>query len=238
MAASGLSTIRCRFGLSQRLMRNVWLGWLIIISGQIQADSQLKKPVNLPVLAAEFASGCEGQPALVWRFWREAERISIETPALKRGELWQRDGTVILHRQFFHHEQRAIEFHPDDLSLLQTNWSWSKLALLVDQKLLDQLTASLIDTDAGYPRQTYTGTVNGLDWRVVIRTDWQLPIEISQQHDACQFQTKLLQVYPLSQAPWQPTATDAYPLLDFADLGDKESDPFVAKLLTESGHQH
>lgn len=238
IGVAALSANAYRFGfLARRLSLNLSLGLgLIGICGQNQADSRLNNLENLPVLAAEFTSGCEGQPALSWRFWREAQRITIETPVLKRGEVWQRDGAVILHRQFYHLEQRAIEFHPDDLNLLQANWSWGKLALLVDQKLLDQLTASPIDSHAGYPSQTFTGLVNGQDWRVVIRSDWQLPIEISQQQADCQFQTKLLQLYPLAQAPWQPIATEAYPLLDFADLGDKESDPFVAKLLGELGH--
>ena len=41
-------------------------------------------------------------------------------------------------------------------------------------------------------------------------------------------------------APWQPTPADAYPLIDYTDLGDMAADPFVQKVqkLTGSAHVH
>jgi len=206
---------------------------------------------SLPNVAAEFITTREGEEhaheqneheshvdKVIWRFWRDSQQITIETPQLAMGELWQRDGHSITHRKLYHSDQRAIEFQDDDLRMLETTPSWQKLALLLDHKLLEQLTASAIEWSDGYPIREYAGKAAETEWHIVMRMDLGLPLLIERQHEGFSERTELLHVYTLNAAPWQPTSTAAYDVIDFADLGDKESDPFVIKVQSQMGHDH
>lgn len=206
---------------------------------------------TLPKVAAEFITTHEseghdhdhGEPghrvdAINWRFWRDANRITIERPQLGMGELWQKDGRSVLHRKLYHHDRRAIEFQPDDLRMLQTEPSWQKLSLLLDQQVLGQLTAGDIEWSDGYPIREYHGKTAESEWHIVMRMDLALPVLIERHHEQGRERTELLHAYALGQAPWQPTSTNGYDVIDFADLGDKEYDPFVARVLSQMGHGH
>ncbi|OAI05409.1 hypothetical protein A1353_11525 [Methylomonas methanica] len=204
---------------------------------------------NLPAVAAEFVTTRTGEehehdehkplPAKVsWRFWRDSQQITIERPQLGLGELWQRDGQELIHRKLYHQDQRAIEFQAGDLRMLDITPSWQKLALLLDSQLLDKLTAEEIEWTDGIPTREYQGKVADTEWHVVMRLDVGLPMLIERQHGEFSERTELLHAYSLKAAPWQPTLVNGYDVIDFADLGDKESDPFVIKVQAQMGHEH
>lgn len=202
---------------------------------------------SLPAVAAEFVTTRAGEagqesaaaPDIVsWRLWRNDRQIITERPQRAVGESWQRDGQTLIHRKLYHADQRAIEFQPDDLKMLQAAPSWQKLALLVEPTLLKQLTAGEIAWRDGYPVRDYQGHLEGTEWHVVMRLDLALPGVIERRQGGFFERTKLLNAYPLSQSPWQPTSADNYPIIDFADLGDKETDPFVIKVQAQMGHGH
>lgn len=207
---------------------------------------------NLPAVAAEFVTTRTGEehkehehaehqalPAEVsWRFWRDSRQITIERPQLGVGELWQLDGQELIHRKLCHQDRRAIEYQAGDLHMLSITPSWQKLALLLDNQLLGKLTADEIEWTDGIPTREYRGKVADTEWHVVMRLDVALPALIERQYGEFSERTELLQTYSLTAAPWQPTPIDGYDVIDFADLGDKESDPFVIKVQAQMGHAH
>lgn len=224
-------------------------------SAQRRADVKIVDPASasLPAVAAEFvtsrggdeheheASAAEDQaePETVeWRIWRGKQQIVTERPRLGIGELWQLDGKALIHRKLYHAERRAIEFQHDDLKMLQAAPSWQKLSLMLDPKLLEQLTAGDIEWSDGYPLREYRGSLDGTDWHVVMRMDLALPSLIERRHGDFSERTELVTAYSLSRSPWQPTSADSYEIIDYADLGDKETDPFVIKVQTQMGHEH
>ncbi len=208
-----------------------------------------------PAVAAEFVTHRSGQniedesnplheshspdeETIIWRFWRDNRKIDIERPRLALGESWVLDGRNLIHHKLYHADRKAIEFQQDDLTMLQQTPSWQKLSLLFDPSLLQQLQAGEIDWSAGYPKQAYQGTLNGMSWHIVMRLDQALPLLIERQQAGFSERTELHGSYPLKAAPWQPAATDNYEIIDYADLGDRESDPFVIKVQAQMGHQH
>ncbi|MCQ8103491.1 hypothetical protein NP590_05175 [Methylomonas sp. SURF-2] len=224
-------------------------------SAQRKANVNIIDPAvaNPPALAAEFVTTRAGEehrhespheeqqaaPETVeWRIWRDSRQIVTERPRLGIGELWQLDGQTIIHRKLYHADRRAIEFQHDDLKMLQSAPSWQKLSLMLDPQLLRQLSAGDIEWVDGYPVREYSGQLEGTDWRVVMRMDIALPSIIERRHGEFFERTELLASYPLSQSPWRPTSADAYEIIDFADLGDKETDPFVIKVQAQMGHEH
>lgn len=206
---------------------------------------------NLPKVAAEYMTTREGEEHehahqdvvadnVTWRFWRNGQQIVIERPQLGLGELWQRDGKAkaLIHRKLYHADRRAIEFQEDDLRMLEIKPSWQKLALLVDQKVLEQLSAGDVEWSDNHPVREYEGKIGDSQWHIVMRMDLGLPVLIDREHDGVSEHTELLNAYELNAAPWQPTPTNGYDIIDYADLGDKEYDPFVIKVQAQMGHDH
>lgn len=206
---------------------------------------------SLPKVAAEFTTTREGGHSepdhdehepyadnVTWRFWRDSNQVIIERPQLGMGESWQRDGRAVIHRKLYHSDQRAIEFQSDDLQMLDTAPSWQKLSLLLDKSTLEQLAAGEIEWSDGYPVREYQGKVADSEWHIVMRMDMGLPVLIERHDLHGSERTELLHAYPLNAAPWQPTPIKGYDVIDFADLGDKEYDPFVVKALSQMGHHH
>jgi hypothetical protein len=239
-----------------KLTAFVILTFLAACSGAPVSHSAANKIIDLssaslPTVAAEFTTTREGEEhdhehddqqthadKVTWRFWRDTQQINIERPQLGMGELWQRDGQAVIHRKLYHADKRAIEFQEDDLRMLDASPTWQKLALLLDQKLLEQLTASDIEWTDGYPTREYQGKVAKTEWHIVMRMDLGIPVLIEREHEGFSERTELLNAYALNAAPWQPTASTGYDIIDFADLGDKEYDPFVIKVQAQMGHDH
>jgi hypothetical protein len=204
---------------------------------------------ELPKVAAEYMTTREGMEHghehhdavadnVTWRFWRNGQQIVIERPQLGLGELWQRDGKTLIHRKLYHADRRAIEFQEDDLRMLETQPSWQKLALLVDLKVLEQLGAGNMEWSDHHPIREYQGKIGDSQWHIVMRMDLGLPVLIEREQDGVSDHTELLNAYELNAAPWQPTPTNGYDIIDYADLGDKEYDPFVIKVQAQMGHDH
>jgi len=202
---------------------------------------------SLPAVAAEFVTTrTGGKPehdelplpvALSWRFWRDSRQITIERPQLGIGELWQRDGQALSHRKLYHGDRRVIEFQSGDLRMLGMTPSWQKLSLMLDSQLLSKLTAGEIEWTDGVPVREYRGKVAATEWHVVMRPDLGLPVLIERRQGEFSELTELIHAYPLDAAPWQPTPSNSYDVIDFADLGDKESDPFVIKVQAQMGYE-
>jgi hypothetical protein len=88
------------------------------------------------------------------------------------------------------------------------------------------------------PIRESQGKIAETEWHIVMRMDLALPVLIERHHEHGAERTELLHAYSLGEAPWKPTPDGSYEVIDFADLGDKEYDPFVARVLSQMGHDH
>lgn len=197
-----------------------------------------------PVAAAyrtEIRHGREVN-ASEWRLWREAESVQREWLQERAGEVWQLDHGTLFHTVLFHDERRGIEFEPADLQMTGTTSSWAQQAEVVSPAVLQALRGGRSGWQRDVPWREYTGDLNGTHWRVRMRTDLMIPLLVEQTDGQQRSRTVLLEVHPLAEAPWQPTAASGYDMLDFADLGDHERDPFVlraqARMGLAHGHSH
>lgn len=199
---------------------------------------------ELPAIAAEFESRYQADDQQIsaltrrWRFWRHPRRVEVETPSSGNGELWQLDGKSLIRRQLFHRERCVIEYQNDELQLLAETPSWRKLQLLLAPELLSRLKAGEIDQSSGFPVREYRGEAGNSEWLIRLRLDVGLPIWIERRRQGTSEITEMTQLHPLAGAPWQPTASDDYAIIDFADLGDREHDPLVMKLQSQIGLGH
>lgn len=170
-----------------------------------------------------------------WRLFRSADRVDIDNLSAATGEVWQRDGKVLIMRKLFHADRKAIEYQMDDFAVLGMQPSWQRQALLIDPAVLSHLT--LIDEEwiDGHPVRVYRGTVGDQQLEIAWITDLNLPQSITRRAldgDVVE-RTALRAMHTLTQNPWRYENGDSYEVIDYADLGDHERDPFVVKVQSQ-----
>jgi hypothetical protein len=191
-------------------------------------------------LGSTSATSGDVEQVVDWRFWRAPDRLVSENLTTRTGEEWQREGATLFHKQLFHADGRGIEFQMDDLRIAGRLPQWTRQALLADPRVLTALTVKRSAWRDGHPLRQYAGAVDGTHWDITLRVDVMLPVTIERRQPRLSERTELIEVHALDAAPWQPTPADAYPLIDYTDLGDMAADPFVQKVqkLTGSAHVH
>ena len=165
-----------------------------------------------------------------WRFFREPDRIDIDNVHARTGERWQRDGKTQFFFKLFHADRRAFEYRMDDLKVINATLSWQQHALLIDPQLLQQLTEQDAGWRDGYAYRRYGGTTGGEKLDVVWRVDLNLPVVLERERAGRRERTELQAAHPLASAPWTGPDPSSYEVIDFADIGDRERDPFVQRV--------
>jgi hypothetical protein len=195
----------------------------------------------LPALAAQYRTEtfANGEVERIeWRFWRGPDRLWSENLTDRTGERWQRDGHTLFHQKLFHEEARGIQFQMHDLRMFDALPEWNEKALLVAPELLGSLPIKSARWRNGHPLRRYNGIVDGVAWDITLRVDLLLPVVIERSVNGARQRTELLETRALEAAPWQPVPSAGYELIDFADLGDREPDPFVLKARSRLGVTH
>lgn len=219
--------------------------------GSARSDVPALQLARLPDVAAAYrttrelnAHGERQSTRLDWRVYRDAEagRIELEDLGSRTGELWQRDGGTLFFLKLFHDDRRAVEYRSDDLAVLDIGGDWQAHALLIDPQWLQDLPVVASGWREGYPYQRRRGELHGEKIDLVWRLDLNLPVSIERSGEGYREVTELAEVHAAATAPWPRRDSAAYEVIDFADLGDRESDPFVqrifAQLPGERPHSH
>jgi hypothetical protein len=228
---------------STRNFLPAFLALLLVACGDQRPVPALEMTSPPPAVVAEFRTTVKpprGEPSQIqWRFWRTENRIERENPAGQSGDLWVRDGQTLFHTRLYHADRRGIEYRSDDLQMLNASPEWTALATLLDPDLIQSLREEASGWRNGYPYRRYTGEIDAVRWDITVRTDQMLPVRIERRSASRQTETvELLRSYPVASSPWQPTPSGTYDILDYADLGDHERDPFVMRVQAAEGGGH
>lgn len=163
-----------------------------------------------------------------WLFYRTAQRIEVDIPAQQIGEVWLRDGKTVFYQKLFHADQKIVEYQMEDLSALDVSVSWRTNEWILDPAILQKLKVTGKDWIDGHPALKFSGSVDKIDYEVVWLVDLNLPHSL-EKRDATgnQVRTELLS---LEQTSESRNNYQHYETIDYADLGDRERDPFVMKI--------
>ncbi|QYJ85206.1 hypothetical protein K0I73_13425 [Shewanella mesophila] len=149
-------------------------------------------------------------------------------------EVWNKNGE---YARYFPQELRSISYRRGDLLALNINTDLDKQFHLISPQGLSQLTK--LSTSAGkcYRQQHY----NNDDTRHPITVNWlaemSLPESFTLDNGRHTVSYQLTGLKPISSDSFKQLLT-GYQDLDFADVGDSESDPFIAKMITQGFIQH
>lgn len=211
---------------------------------------QIQTLDQLPPLAAEFETtviesevhdGDPQQHSHQWRFWRAADRVETHNLQDNSGEIWAKsaDGTVTYQR-LFHDQQQVIDYLPGDLKAIGTEPDWSAIATLLNPAMIAPMLADGHEDILGHPAIQYRSNDPDNPLEITWLEHEQLPAMIKRKEHGHIVITRLTAIYPLAQSPWTYQRSSDYRYTDFADIGDKENDPFIKSILHKirGGHSH
>jgi hypothetical protein len=197
---------------------------------------------DLPDVAAQYRSevAAPGQQPQrrEWRLWRSETHVVREDLGTRHIEEWQRDGAAIFHRHLFPDERRGVELQSADLAMLGATPQWQETASVVPTAVLARLEPGRLKRRDGVDLQRYAGTVDGVRWKVTVRTDLMLPTSVERRTGRTRERLTLLEGHALEAAPWPVPDSADYDIVDFADLGDREGDPLVRRFEAALGLAH
>ena len=177
-----------------------------------------------------------------WYLWRDADRVETANSLTGQNTLWQRNSNnEYSYRRVFHKDQRVVDYTPGEVKTRHAEPDWSKLASVISPSLLEALKRGPSKTLFGQKAVRYSGTVGGQKIDLWWLEQAQIPAQLHMVHDKERMQLDLKELRGVSPATW-PRANEekiaAYGLIDAADFGDMENDPFVARVMQQDGHGH
>ncbi len=227
-------------------MRCSWLALTLLVSS---IPAFAVEPLVAPGVRAHYRSEVVGLDAerretakdSEWLFERSGSRVKISDISGRHAEQWDHDSAGrVWYSRTFHMERKVIEYQPTDLSMAGIEGSWERIRQIIGADLLHRLTRGTEErTIAGHRAVVYGGVLDDVETKVVWLEGLAIPAFVEKRLRGVRSSLTLISVDTagadgiVSSGP--PVPTD-YETLDFSDLGDRESDPFVAALMKyESG---
>lgn len=219
----------------------VFIGLLFTLNGTVQGAA------GAPDVAARFSTSscaipCQTPQSREWYFWRGQDRVEIRDSTNQRGELWRRDPSGRLSFTYLEPAQgRGIEYDPTDLKLIQFARPWAQLASIVSPAELEKLTPSGETEYLGRPAILYKGQSGTRQTIVTWLPQLQLAAKVENLYPDRRTVTEL-QAF-LTEKDGVAATTEAqlrgFQLVDFADVGDMETDASMAwvKQSAAPGHE-
>lgn len=194
-----------------------------------------------PTLAARYELRV-GNHTTDWYLIRTATRVETFNAGSRQGEIWERGANgAIEHRRVFVSERKIIEYSAGELRARGAVPQWSKLTSLVTPEGIAGLRQTGEDILLGRRGQLFEGMLDGASTRLWWLPEAQLPARLERNEDTPPVRLNLLELQRYPPVGW-PRLDDAsltgFSLIDAADLGDMEADPFVHKVLIQDGHAH
>jgi hypothetical protein len=210
----------------------LWAGDASVEATALESDPR-------EALVAEYTvRDARGERTLV--LVRDAERVEYriqdEHAQDEPIQLWRQTADGIAHLELFPQERRSIAYAPGDLRTLDRVPQWTRLTGLIDPALLTRLrrTGSGHAFDEVVTRHRGDDANGGkvaLDW---LEAD-SLPAYFRSGTGDTAYVLRLRKLQRI-RADAAFTSTADYREVDYADLGDMELDPFVARYLRRHGH--
>lgn len=177
-----------------------------------------------------------------WYLWREADSIETASAAVAQNDIWHRlSGNEYNYRRVFHNDKRVVDYTAGEIKTRHAEPDWSKLASVISPQLVQELKRGASKTLFGQKAVRYTGKVGGQSVELWWLEQAQLPASLQMTRTGQRMTLALKELHGKAPASW-PRATEEriadYGMIDAADFGDMESDPFVARVMRQDGHSH
>ncbi len=156
------------------------------------------------------------------------------TPETVSYESWLKSGEYI---RYFPKEKRSVTYQRSDLLALNIHSDLDKQFHLLSEVERQKLTLHKTEKSACFTQQYLQGGDEPTKIDVTWLKEISLPQSITIEQGENGLNYQLIQLSPFKQSQYSQL-TSGYRDIDFADVGDNESDPFIAKMITQGFIQH
>ncbi len=210
-----------------------------------QSSGETCPDVNAKQLGVLYTNQ-KGFGQVSWRVWRQPNQVAYEYPDKGIIEVWQLEQQKVTFTRYFTAEQRGIYYSNGDLKSINQEVEWQQVNEMLPPARRAQLGEPSLkqDTCFHYSQYQQQGQLS-LTWN----NDLNLPILVVNSTTGQRSQQ--IKLLDSAQSKTFFAQLESYQLLDFADIGDSESDPFVRKMIKlgyvnhanhsnypNGGHQH
>jgi hypothetical protein len=171
-------------------------------------------------------------------FFRDPNHVEFRSGDI--GEVWERDGngSLTLYKIAFG-ERAAIEYLPGDLRAMDNLPNWERLQSFIDPTTFAKLEPEAKTSVLARAANRYRTKTDRADTEIVWLTEEKLPGLIRSEYPEKIVTLRLLELSTQDDSAFKPTSIQAlqnFKLIEFSDIGDKETDPFVQRLSQIFGH--
>jgi hypothetical protein len=196
-----------------------------------------------PELACQFEtvfdSRLGSQPSFksVWRLWRGTQEVESWQVGSKDGEVTALDGAGgVQYRRIFHPERIEVFYSAMELKVQAKPRDWDQsFSLVAPGFLKEKLAAVGHESLLGTELEKYEGTVEGRKWTVLWSVHERMAYFLRVESDKGVSTTTLVERHALDKQPWERLRARGYQTIDFADLGDSESNPTIRRIMQRLG---
>ncbi|AQS37483.1 hypothetical protein Sps_02325 [Shewanella psychrophila] len=149
-------------------------------------------------------------------------------------EAWQHNGEYV---RYFPMDKRSVSYRPSDLLSLNISYDLEQVFHLVSPQIRSKLKQADNIQHTCLTVESFRGELKGQEVSLQWATSLDLPYQLTIGQGDQQLTYQLAEVKPVTQADFKALTT-GYKDIDFADVGDSESDPFIAKMITQGFIQH
>lgn len=186
-----------------------------------------------------FESKAGGTPSFksAWRLLRRDGVVESWQLGGTEGEVFELDGAGgVQVRRFFLAERVEVFYSAMELKVLGRPQDWNQCYSVVAPAFLkEKLAHTGTEVLLGVTVEKYEGEVEGRRWRVLWSEPEQLAYQVRVESERGVSTSTLTERHPLRSAPWETPRKPGYHLIDFADLGDSESNPRFRRVMSRLG---
>jgi len=211
--------------------------WMVVSFAVGAAHAQNQEPARDKPVAARYETvGVDRAGRITrksdWYLVRTASRI--ETAGEGRAEVWERSerGDVSM-RRVFRDDQFILEYHTGDLRAMSIHPEWRALGSIVDPEVLPKFSRTGSRKALGQTAQVYRSGTGRDRIEVWWIEEIGLPALVKRTGELGAYKMRLVEIRESAPSDWPLAShwrTEAFRIVDAADLGDLEHDPVVKRI--------
>jgi len=173
------------------------------------------------------------------QFVRLADEVLRIRPAMQTAELWRRgDNERNEFYRYFLDAKRTVYYPAGDLLALNIHRSWQSANSLVDKQVLPLLEAVGEEQVFCQTARHYRGELQGRQLELLWLTSLELPAYLKIRNRDNVYELQLEGFGQPAEIERQLASWRRFDSIDYADVGDSESDPFIAKMIRQGFIEH
>lgn len=169
-----------------------------------------------------------------WSYIRQSNKAIFHYPKRNIAEQWSLNKRQrVEFERWFLSAKRVIQYENGDLKSIGKEQQWQAVSQVIDASLLTRLKLQSTSRYLCWQQQNFSGAVDGAQIQVSWLPKLNLVKSVAWKKGELEKKIVLQQLSHIDTAKTIFSQRLSYSEMDFADIGDNEADPFVARMIDQ-----